>query len=400
MKEIIAVYPHIPVIILSGSMDVEMIVTCMKVGAKDYQVKPLNTAGLSQVILKQLENRELHEERARLKSSLLSEDLEQPDVFSNIYTKSPKMLRIFSYAEAISRTGMPVLITGETGTGKELMAKALHNLRHASSPFIAINVAGFDDTMFSDALFGHQKGAYTGAFSERKGLVESANEGTLFLDEIGDLSAESQVKLLRLIQEGEYYPLGSERPKKVRLWILAATHRPISTMDTFRRDLFYRLQSHWIDLPPLRERRQDLPVLVHFFLESISQSMNIPLSNSFSEKLLEKINHYSFPGNIRELQGLIADVFGSSGENSEIDEEVLFRWIGANPNEKSRELQQESNQEPVKTIQFGYTLPTLKEMENLLIDEALSRANGNRTLAASILGVSRQTLLNHAKKNV
>jgi len=398
LQEIVASYPQIPVVILSGTMDVEMVVACMKAGAKDYQVKPLSAEGLSQVIRKQLEHCEVLEEATRLKKSLLRDGLENPEAFAHIDTQSPKMIRLFSYAEAISKTGMPVLVTGETGTGKELVARALHKLRHPRAPFVAVNVAGLDDAMFSDSLFGHQKGAYTGALVERKGLVESANEGTLFLDEIGDLTPESQVKLLRLIQEGEYFPLGADHPRKVRLWILAATHRPIATMESFRRDLFYRLQSHWIDLPPLRERSSDLSLLVHSILQSIAPNIGRSFSPLFAQELIQRIQHYHFPGNIRELHGLVVDVSGSASREEIIDEEVLARWVGKESTAMSPVLISEPTDADVK-VQFGTTLPSMKEMEDLLIEEALQRFHGNRTLAASTLGVSRQTLLNHSKKN-
>ncbi|MCB0271366.1 MAG: sigma-54-dependent Fis family transcriptional regulator, partial [Calditrichaeota bacterium] len=172
--------------------------------------------------------------------------------------------------EAVASTFLPVLVTGETGSGKELIAKAIHELSGRDGEMVAVNVGGVDDTMLSDTLFGHIKGAFTGAETDRKGLIEQAEGGTLFLDEIGDLSPESQVKLLRLLQEGKYYPLGSDVPKKTDVRIVAATHQNLEAMQEnakFRRDLYFRLQAHHIHIPPLRERKDDLPLLVHHFLE-------------------------------------------------------------------------------------------------------------------------------------
>ena len=396
LQEVVAEFPHVPVVVLTGSLDVDIAVACMKAGAKDYQVKPLHPESFAQMMRKQLERLDILEETERLRESLLRDGLENPQAFSHIDTQYIKMKRIFSYAEAISKTGMPVLVTGETGTGKELMAKALHNLRHPRAPFIAVNVAGLDDAVFSDTLFGHLKGAFTGALTDRKGLVESADEGTLFLDEIGDLTPESQVKLLRLIQEGEYYPLGADRPRKVHIWILAATHRPIASMSTFRKDLYYRLQSHCINLPPLRERLCDLPLLVFSTLEKAGQQMGRVFSTHFAHNLVKRIIGYEFPGNVRELQGMVFDVAGSASRDEIIDEDVLRRWIGTSKPVEDSTTSVSSM--ACATVQFGEKLPSLREVEDLLIHEALLRTKDNKTVAAALLGVSRQTLLNRFKR--
>ena len=206
-------FPDTPVIIITGVSEIETAVECMKSGASDYIVKPVDDARLVTTIRREIEMKEVQSENALLKQYLLSDKLEHPEAFSTIITKSNAMRSIFQYVEAIARTSMPVLITGETGVGKELIARATHDLSGRIGEFVPLNVAGVDDTLFSDTLFGHRRGAFTGADRDRKGLIEQAEAGTLFLDEIGDLSLESQVKLLRLLQEAKYYPIGSDVPK-------------------------------------------------------------------------------------------------------------------------------------------------------------------------------------------
>ncbi|HSQ41854.1 MAG TPA: sigma 54-interacting transcriptional regulator, partial [Fibrobacteraceae bacterium] len=229
----------------------------------------------------------------------------------------------------------------------------------------------------------------------RKGLVEQADEGTLFLDEIGDLAPESQIKLLRLIQEGEFYPIGAERPRKVRLWVVTATNRPIGSMPNFRKDLFYRLQSHWIELPPLRERQGDVGLLLNSFLENAAQILNRECPADFGTRLELRLRGYGFPGNIRELQGLVFDVLGSAGTDGSINEDVLRRWINLS---ETVEEAVAVDRDPINFVRFGASLPTMRELEHLLIEEALSRTNQNQTATATLLGISRQTLLNHKKR--
>ena len=207
---IVEKYPDIPVIIITAINDVENAVSCIKAGAFNYILKPVDSTRLATTVKGGLNLREIKNENRILKRYLLKDELENPEVFNEIVTKSPALRAIFKYSEAISKTQLPVLITGETGVGKELIAKAIHTLSGRTGELVSINVAGLDDNLFSDTLFGHKKGAYTGSDTERKGLIERAEGGTLFLDEIGDLSPESQVKLLRLLQEGSYYPLGSD----------------------------------------------------------------------------------------------------------------------------------------------------------------------------------------------
>ncbi|MGA8181988.1 MAG: sigma-54 dependent transcriptional regulator, partial [Desulfobacterales bacterium] len=250
-------FPEIPVIVITGANDVETAVKCMKHGAFDYMVKPVEKSRLVAGVKRAVELRELQRENRLLKAHVLSDKLERPEAFSEIVTHSAGMRSIFQYIEAISNSPRPVLVTGETGVGKELVAKAVHVLSDREGAFVAVNVAGLDDHVFGDTLFGHKKGAFTGADQARSGLIEQASEGTLFLDEIGDLSAPSQVKLLRLLQDGDFFPIGSDVAKKSSARIIVATNQDLDGLKSsgiFRKDLYYRLCDHHIHVPPFRER--------------------------------------------------------------------------------------------------------------------------------------------------
>ena len=275
LPAIVSKHPDIPVIVITAINDVDSAVFCMKEGASDYAVKPVDDTRLVTSIRRVLELTEIRSENEMLKQSLLRTKIENPEIFNDIITNSTAIESIFRYIEAIAKTALPVLIMGETGTGKELFAQAIHKASGRKGELVTVNVAGVDDNLFSDTLFGHKKGAFTGAEIERKGLIEKAESGTLFLDEIGDLSIESQVKLLRLLQDGSYYPLGSDMAKLSNARVIVATNRDIKSMqaeNTFRQDLYYRLRSHQIIIPPLRERKVDIPRLIdHFINNAVNQ---------------------------------------------------------------------------------------------------------------------------------
>ncbi len=257
LPTLVADFPDIPVMIMTASDDLETAIECLKMGAFDYLLKPVEPNRLISAIDKALKLNSLRNEVSSLKECLLTGRLEHSEAFSDIITSSQKMHAIFQYVEVISRSRQPILITGETGVGKELMACAIHKLSEPKGAFVTVNVAGLDDMMFSDTLFGHKKGAYTGADQPREGLVGKASGGTLFLDEIGDLSQLSQVKLLRLLQGEEYYPLGSDVLKFTDARILVATNQNLLQLidqGKFRKDLYYRLCAYQINIPPLRER--------------------------------------------------------------------------------------------------------------------------------------------------
>ncbi len=321
-------FPEIPVIIITGSNDVDTAVRCMKSGAFDYMVKPVEKSRLISGVKRAIEIRELQRENKWLRAHVLSDKLEHPEAFSEIITNSPAMKSIFQYIEAISPSPQPVLITGETGVGKELVAKAIHHLSHRTGPFVPVNVAGLDDNVFADTLFGHRKGAFTGADQTRSGLVEQASGGTLFLDEIGDLSPASQVKLLRLSQDGEFFPLGSDVARRSDARVLVATNQDLEVLQSsgkFRKDLYYRLCAHHVHLPPLRERPEDLPLLIDHFLETASQTLGKKKPTPPRE-LFALLSTYHFPGNVRELQSMILDAV-SSHKSGKLSLEVFKSYI-------------------------------------------------------------------------
>ncbi|PKL89606.1 MAG: two-component system response regulator [Ignavibacteriae bacterium HGW-Ignavibacteriae-2] len=398
LPKIVEKHPEIPVIIITAINDVDNAVFCIKEGAFNYILKPVDNTRLVTTIRSGLNLRDVTSENVRLKKYLLKDELEYPETFSHIITQSPAMRAIFKYIEAIARTQLPVLITGETGAGKELIAKAIHDISKRTGKLVPVNVAGVDDTLFSDTLFGHKKGAFTSAEKERQGLIEQAEKGSLFLDEIGDLSIESQVKLLRLLQDGKYFPLGSDMAKLSDARIICATHRDIETMkdnNSFRKDLYYRLQAHHIHIPPLRERKKDLPLLIDHFLEKAAAQLNKNKPTAPKE-LKTLLSNYSFPGNIRELEGIIFDavsVYKSGILSLDSIKEKVFGKLTSTENGVSSS----SNSEELG-ISFADHLPTLKESEDLLIKEALKRADGNQTIAAQLLGISRRALNNRIQR--
>jgi DNA-binding NtrC family response regulator len=385
-------FPEVPVIVITGSNDVETAVRCMKSGAFDYMVKPVEKSRLISGVKRAIEIRELQRENKWLRAHVLSDQLEHPEVFSGIITNSPAMKSIFQYIEAISPSPQPVLITGETGVGKELVAKAIHQLSHRTGPFVPVNVAGLDDNVFADTLFGHRKGAFTGADQTRSGMVEQASGGTLFLDEIGDLSPASQVKLLRLTQDGEFFPLGSDVAKRSDARVVVATNQDLQTLQSFskfRKDLYYRLCAHHVHLPPLRERREDLPLLIDYFLEAASQTLGKKKPTPPAE-LFTLLSTYHFPGNVRELQSMILDA-ASSHQSGKLSLEVFKSYI------RQKHPAIDVDSKALLTgedllISFSDQLPTLKQAERSLISEAMKRAKGNQAIAAQLLGITRQAL--------
>ncbi|MBK5260178.1 MAG: sigma-54-dependent Fis family transcriptional regulator [Thermoanaerobaculia bacterium] len=303
LEKIVTAFPEIPVVVVTAEQDARTAVDCMKAGAYDYLLKPASAEELLATVRRALDHRELREENSRLRSTLLHQELTHPEVFAAIITLDPAMHRVFSYLEVVARGSNPVLITGESGSGKELMARALHELSGRRGPFVAVNVAGLDDAMFSDTLFGHKAGAFTGASMPRRGMAEIASGGTLFLDEIGDLGESSQVKLLRLLQEKEYYPLGSETPKLLDARVVAATHQDPAKL---RRDLFFRLRAYMVRIPPLRDRVGDLPLLVERFVNEAAKDLG-KAPPQVPERLYRVLSRYDFPGNVRELRALVFD---------------------------------------------------------------------------------------------
>jgi two-component system response regulator HydG len=384
-------FPDIQVVVITASDDVEMAVKCMQAGALDYLLKPIERERLISSVQRVFELYSLHNEISSLKKQLLTDTLEREEAFSSIITDSQNMISIFKYIEAIAISSRPVMITGETGVGKELVAEAIHKSSLRKGKFVSVNIAGLDDNVFSDTLFGHTRGAYTGADRAREGLIARASGGTLFLDEIGDIDESSQIKLLRLLQENKYYPLGSDIPMKSEARIVVATHQDIKELQLegkFRKDLYYRLSTHHIHIPPLRERSEDIPLLFDYFLEKEAKLLN-KIKPKVPVELITLLSTYHFPGNIRELQGMVYDAMArcESGMMSMNN----FKAIINQESTSIINISTQSNGESPLIDIFG-RFPTLKSVEDYVVEEALRLSGNNQGIAASLLGMKRQTL--------
>ncbi len=331
-----------------------------------------------------------------MKSANRQMNLRKPEAFAQIITINKKMFSLFQSIESVSLTPQPVLITGATGVGKEMVAKVVHSLSKRKGNFVPVNAAGLDDNIFSDTLFGHIRGAFTGADRIRNGMIEKASNGTIFLDEIGDLSLTSQVKLLRLIQEREYMPLGMDEPKYSNARIVAATNKdlwPLQRTGEFREDLNFRLRTHHIHIPPLCERQDDIPILVDHFASVAADTLN-KKKPTIPKELFTLFETYSFPGNIRELQAMIFDAI--TKHKSRILSLNSFKsHIAMSQKHKNNSFEPGHNN--VNTILYPKELPTIKKGTMMLVDEAIKRAKGNQTIAAGILGISRQALSKRLK---
>ena len=384
-------HPDIPVIVITGDNEVETAVRCMKKGAVDYMVKPVEKNRLISGVRKVIEIRELQHENQMLKERMLSGVLCRPEAFSEIVTNNKVMVSLFQYAESIAPSPQPVLISGETGVGKELMAKAIHILSGRTGDIITVNAAGIDDNVFADTLFGHVKGAYTGADQARTGLVEKAFGGTLVLDEIGDLTADSQIKLLRLIQEGEYFPLGSDVPKKTNVRIIVSTNKDLQVLQStgeFRKDLYFRLKAHHIIIPPLRKRLDDITILLDHFLDEAARHLG-KKKPAYPEQLITLLQNYAFPGNVRELRTMIYDAV--STHTSKMLSLSRFEHH-LEEERRNYDISPEESLIPLAALNIVGPMPTMKQATQILIAEAMKRTNNNQSMAAKLLGITRQTL--------
>ncbi len=391
LPKIVEKYPTTPVIMLTALNEVDTAVECMKNGAFDYLIKPVDKNRLLTTVKRAIDYSEIRNENNRLKEHLLSNKIDNPEAFENIVTRNRSMYSIFQYIEAIAQTSLPVLITAETGAGKEMVARAVHQASSRAGEFVPINVAGLDDNLFSDTLFGHEKGAFTGADSKRIGLIGKAAGGTVFLDEIGDLAVESQVKLLRLLEERNYYPIGSDVAIPTDARVVVATNANLDTLQAegkFRSDLFYRLQNHHIHIPPLHERKDDIQILADFFLEESTAELNKPPITPPRE-LYTLLETYHFPGNVRELRGMVYDAV-SRHRGGVLSMESFRDRIKKNTEQASSLTDVQVSAGNI--LYFPEQLPTIKEVELALVNEALERAKNNQTIAAQMLGLTRSAL--------
>ena len=370
------------VIVLTGHGTIESAVEAMRCGATDYLTKPCNPDELLLKVDKLLETKRLREEVEQLRR-----EVRAYKKFGELIGQSPAMRQMYLLIAAVSANKSTVLVTGESGTGKELVARTIHRQGPwADHPFVAINCGAMSETLLDSQLFGHRRGAFTGAIADHNGVFQTANGGTLFLDEIAEIPLALQVKFLRVIQEKEFTPLGASRPIKVDVRIIAATNRELEDevrKGTFREDLFYRLNVVPLHLPPLRERREDIPLLIEHFIATFSTEYKVE-PKKVGPEALEQLVRYPWPGNIRELQNVIERMFALSRSN----EITLADLPGPIAGFEEKPL----------NFQELAELPTLEDMEKSLITAALRKSHGNKNEAARLLAIDRQRLYRKIEK--
>jgi len=378
----------VEIIVLTGVEDVELAVAAMKAGAYDYLKKPIDDDLLLLTMERAYERRLMRREIAELKMDGKWESLEEPGIFKGIITQSPAMIKLFRFVERIAAAQTSVLIMGESGTGKELIARSIHRASDRKAmPFIVINAGVFVRELFASEFFGHIKGAFSGAYSDKKGFLEEAHGGTLFLDEIGELPMEAQVTLLRVLQDGEYFRVGSTKLMHADIRLIAATNKDLwEEIDKghFRRDLFYRLNVNTISLPPLRDREGDIPLLSYHFLRMYSKEVGKQIG-TIDNDVLALLKDYEFPGNVREMQNII-----HSAVLMEQTDKLTLLSLPADLLEKTGR-----SRAPDEAPQ---SVLTLEAMEKSHIKRVIDMTKGNRSHAAKLLGISRVTLLAKMKK--
>jgi len=407
LPKILEEYPEIPIVMLTAVEDSAKMIECMKRGAMDYLLKAADTLQWINTIRKVLSIASIKKENVLLKKSMQSENPNNPKYFNHIITQDKKMLYIFKLIEVIARSEDPVLITGETGVGKELIARAIHNASEKQGKFVAVNVAGLDDTIFSDTIFGHKKGGFTDAHQDRDGLITKAQYGTLLLDEIGDLSEQSQIKLLRLLQEKEFFPIGDDKSKECNARIIVATNRNLDELmekGKFRKDLYGRIEYHQIYIPPLKERPGDIPRLVDYFVKKAATEQDKEIIH-VPEILFTLLSKYDFPRNVRELETMITGAVTRSKDGI-LSMDLIYEKIGKFPEppkpgvilEKPFEKPVDTNFGKEQGVIFHGPFPNYKQMKKIYLEEALKRVGGNQSEAAKNAGLARTTFLNKLKK--
>ncbi len=382
LEEVVEKCPEVQVIMVTAHQDVESAVRAVKLGAFDYVSKPFDLEEIEVIIQKSLENRELKEEVKQLRSYLRGDFKHTP-----LLGKSPEMKKIKNKIEKIVDKDTHVLIKGESGTGKEVVANTIHYQGPRSEhPFVAVNCAAIPPDLLESELFGHKKGAFTGAEEDKKGKIELADRGTLFLDEIGAMPLEMQAKILRVLQDKQIVPVGGETATQIDFRLISATSADLGKMienDQFREDLFYRVNVFEIEIPPLRERKEDIPVFCEFFLEEINKKYDRSIKG-LTDEAMELLKQHRWPGNVRELRNALESASVVS-ENDYLEPANfnLFRDFKSSAAGAGR------------TIRPGMSLD---EAEKKLIEVTLKEYDDNLTRAAEVLGVTRKTLRNKKEK--
>jgi DNA-binding NtrC family response regulator len=385
LKEIKRRRPHTPVVMATGFASKESAVEAMRLGAYDYIAKPFNIDDVTLITQRALERNNLIDENRYLREELLARYN-----FDNIVGSSERVQAAYILAAKVANQNATVLITGESGTGKEMLARTIHyQSNRADKPFVKVNCAALPEHLLEDELFGHEKGAFTDAHTQRIGRFEWAHTGTIFLDEIGEVAPSVQVKLLRVLQEREFERVGSSKTTKVDVRVIAASNRNLEKAiadGSFREDLFYRLNVVPIELPPLRERREDIPLLVDYFIQKYCEETgrcSIQVSNEAMQMLMQ----YEWRGNIRELENCIERaVILSDNDCIEVRHLLLVPAGSGQDAAKTRAAA------PLSTLYSSESLPTLREAEAHLIHIALERTGGDETVAAAMLDIPPETL--------
>ena len=380
MMQVRRLHPEASIIIITAYATVDTAITAMKEGAQEYIVKPCNPEEISLLVSRIIKVKNLQRE-----NTILRKKLTRQYSVHDVISKNPKMHDILQLAHEISSLRSTVLIQGESGTGKEMVARAIHNSGdRAAKPFVAVSCAALAETLLESELFGHEKGAFTGANQQKQGKFEMADGGTIFLDEIGDISSKLQVDLLRVLQERCFYRVGGSEEVRVDVRVIAATHVNLQEAvadGKFRDDLFYRVNVIEIRIPPLRDRREDIPLLVRHFMERLSHELGKEVGE-ISEDALKVLMDYNWPGNVRELENAVERAMVTCRGRVLTDQDFSF-------------LAQNGNGIKRLAIPAGMSLA---EMEKLLIMATLERTSGNIKESASILGIDRSTMYEKIKK--
>ena len=367
--------PDLAVVIMTGFGTIETAVDAVKRGAEDYLSKPFDQQAIRKKVGRLMEVFELRDAVRQLQSSL-----EQWPCFSTILSVSPAMIRAMERARIAAATDAPILVLGETGTGKEMLARAVHAASGSSrGPFLPVNCGALPRELAESELFGHRRGAFTGALADAPGLFASASGGTIFLDEVGEMPKEVQVKLLRTLQEGEVRPVGSPKALQVNVRLVSASNRTLSELlsEQLRQDFYYRIATVVVELPPLRTRREDILVLAQHFVSRLSRHSGRQVS--LSRPGLDLLLAYSFPGNVRELESLLESAAAVSLDDPQVITERDLRPLLRGDGGRTAGL---SGDQPL----------SMERLEQVAIQQALRLSNGNRTKAAAMLGISRDTL--------
>lgn len=380
LKDVLDFDKHIPVIILTGHGNIETAVDMMRLGAYDFMTKPFNLDKMLLIIARALESKNI-----KKTNESLERRVDYHESFYGMIGHSSKMLKVYEAIKQVARTKATVLIEGESGTGKELVANAIHQISdRANQPYITVNCAALSEGVLESELFGHEKGAFTGAIDKKIGRFEAANKGTIFLDEIGEINQTVQVKLLRVLEERVIEHVGSNIPINVDIRVIAATNKKLSEEikeRKFREDLYYRLNVIKIEMPPLRERREDIPLLIDNFIKEFSAVHSIEIK-SVDKKVYKILSSLQWEGNVRELRNMIETMVVMS-RDGKIEESNIPDWA------------LKSNEE-IFSIDKDLTL---EELEKKYINYLLSRNNFNKAQVSKILGIERATLYRKLKED-